>query len=241
MVAIAFLFAVVASGIVVGVGSPFIGLLVFVGVFAGVIAGLLRGRRTLPTLEDHLLRLARTGVTGFLSGLVAGVIAGGLGSRLVMRILAVANPAARGLETENWNIAGQITADGSIGLIIFGGAFTGVFGGLLYVAIRRWVPGKGLWKGLAFGLFLLLVFGGVLFDPDNKDFGLFGPPALAVALFALLFPLYGLLVSALAERFDRYVPPLFGHPAVSAIGYLGLAGLGAFGLFHTVAAINALM
>jgi len=155
---------------------------------------------------------------GVLAGAFAGVIAGGIGSRLAMRILAVVNDDKAGLVTENGNIAGEITAGGTIGLVIFGGVFPGLMGGLIYVAVRRWLPGSGLWKGLAFGVLLFLLFGAVVINSDNVDFALFGPAALSVALFALLFPLYGLLVSPLVERLNRYIPPLFMNPVVTYAG-----------------------
>ena len=93
-----------------------------------------------------------------------------------------------------------------MGLVIFGGVFAGVFGGLLYVVIRRWVPGTGWRKGLAFGVILFLLAGSGVIETDNVDFALFGPPVLSVSLFVLLFPLYGLVLSPIMERFDRYVP-----------------------------------
>ena len=80
--------------------------------------------------------------------------------------------------------------------------------GLVYVMIRRWLPGQGLPKGVAFGL-VLLCFSGInpdplapLFDPDNVDFELFGPGQLSVGLFALMVLLFGVAVSHFVERHD---------------------------------------
>ena len=74
------------------------------------------------------------------------------------------------------------------------------------MVVRPWLVGLGRWKGLGFGLMLLAAFGSGVIEPDNVDFRLFGPPALNVALFAVLFPLFGLAVSPLADRMDRYLP-----------------------------------
>ncbi len=82
----------------------------------------------LPALE----RLGRMGAMGLLSGAVAGVIVGGIGSRIVMRILAVVNNELSGIPTENGNIVGEITVGGTLGLLIFGGIFAGIIGGLFY-------------------------------------------------------------------------------------------------------------
>ena len=180
-------------------------------------------------------------VIGVLGGLAAGLLVGGIANRLVMRILAIVNGGTAGAMTENGNIAGEITAGGTFGLIIFVGIVSGVVGGLVYVMIRRWLPGGGLLKGVAFGLVLLCFFGTIVFDPDNIDFALFGPGQLSVGLFALLFPLYGVVASLFDDRFDRYVPPLFTRSSITVIGYILIAGLCAFGLSRTVVAINAIV
>ena len=121
------------------------------------------------------------------------------------------------------------------------GIVLGIIGGVTYVVVRRWLPGSGWLKGIAFGLLLLCFFGAVLFNPDNVDFALFGPKPLSVGLFALLFPLYGVVASLLIERFDQYVPPLFTRPSTTVLGYLVLSGAGGVGLFRTVAALNTIL
>ena len=71
-----------------------------------------------------------------------------------MRILAMVNEEKAGVMTANGNISGEITAGGTLGLIIGVGLVSGVIGGLTYVTIRRWLPGGRLLKGVAFGLVL---------------------------------------------------------------------------------------
>ena len=107
--------------------------------------------------------------------------------------------------------------------------------------IRRWLPGGKLLKGVTFGLVLLCFFGTIVFDANNVDFALFSPRELSVGLFALLFPLYGVVASLIVERFDRYVPPLFTRSSVTMLGCLFIAGLCAFGLSRTAVAINAIV
>ncbi len=186
----------------------------------------------------HSVRLVKMVAVGLLSGFVAGIVAGGIGSRIAMRILAALNPSTGGVMTENGNVSGQITIAGTFDLIAFAAIFPGLFGGLLYVLFRHWIPGSGVRKGLAFGLVLFLIGGALLFNGDSADFGIFGPKALGVALFALLFPLYGMVVSLVAERLNRYVPPLFSRPVPTRIGHLVLAALCGAGLFATVQGIN---
>ena len=63
-----------------------------------------------------------------LAGAVSGAIVGGIGGRLVMRIAAVAAPdGVIGSVTENGNRIGDITAGGTLELVIFAGI---LFGGV---------------------------------------------------------------------------------------------------------------
>jgi hypothetical protein len=192
-----------------------------------------------PAAFSLLLRLGRLLLIGLLSGIVAGFIVGGIGSRVAMRILAALNTDQAGVLTENGNISGQITAAGSL-FLLFSGAFLGAIGGLLYVAIRRWLPWQGIWRRLGFGAFLFLAFGRVVIDGGNKDFALFGPPALGVSLFALLFPLYGLAVASIVDRIHPYLLPLPTRRIAANAAYVLLVGVSAFGLFHTVSSIKSM-
>ncbi len=192
------------------------------------------------TFADHCESLAKMGVMGLLSGAIAGAIAGGGGSRLAMRILAALNASKSGAMTENGFISGEITLRGTVGLIIFTGVFLGIIGGFVYVLLRRWIPGSGVWKGLAFGLTLFLLFGWAVIEKDTVDFQIFGPKVLGVALFALLFPLYGVLVSPIADRLSDYIPPMFSKPLPTRIGYGVLAAGCASGLFVTAKAVNTI-
>ncbi|MSQ15394.1 MAG: hypothetical protein EXR50_05980 [Dehalococcoidia bacterium] len=156
----------------------------------------------------RVLHLGRLAAIGAASGLMAGALVGGLGGRVAMRISAMAgDEAIQGQLTTNENIVGQITLDGSLALIFFGALFPGLIGGLLYVAVRRWLPGPQRWQGLAYGILLLLVLGSMIIESDNQDFVRFGPPLLNVLLFASLFPLFGLTIAPLANWLDRTFPP----------------------------------
>ena len=148
------------------------------------------------------------------SGLGAGILAAGAGGRLVMRLLAVtAGADAQGRITEADQLVGRITVDGTLGFVVFTGLFFGLFSGLVYLLLHRWLP-AGRAGGLAYGV-LLLVVAGTRLEPlrrDNPDFDLVGPGWLAVAAFAALVVFHGLLVAALAGRLSRAVPLLAASP-----------------------------
>ncbi|MBI1884738.1 MAG: hypothetical protein HYS09_00180 [Chloroflexi bacterium] len=153
--------------------------------------------------ESGIEALARTIAVGALAGFLAGAVAGGIGSRVAMRITAeVAEGRFQGTLTDFEARVGEITAGGTFFLILMGG-FIGVFGGLLYVALRRWVADCGPCRGPAFGLILLVIFGSAIIRSDNPDFHLFGPPTLNIAMFASIFILFGLLVAPLLDLVER--------------------------------------
>jgi hypothetical protein len=170
---------------------------------------------------------------GMLPGLVAGLIVGGVGSRLAMRIMALTSaPAARGLETDFGATVGEITVGGTFFLLI-AGSVLGMAGGILYLAIRRLLPGNWWLEGLVFGLLLLALAGRVLVDPGNSDFVILSPAGLAVAMFAALPILYGLLFVPL-QRFLELKIAGVRRPALLivavAAALLPLVLLGGLGL-----------
>ena len=192
-----------------------------------------RPRRLIGTVLWSVAGLLRAMGIGVLAGLGAGFVAGGVGSRLAMKIVALtAGPAARGQITENGNRIGAFTAD--TGFLLFFGSFLGIFGGLLYVALRPGLPRSGRRRGLAFGALLLAACGTAVVERENFDFHRFGLPALNVALFAALFLLFGLVVAPLADRAERAFPaiPPDRAPRLGAVGaYVLLAGCALLGLF----------
>ena len=94
--------------------------------------------------DDWAMRL-RTARIGLLSGLIAGLTAG-VGSRIAMRLVALdsgGDPA--------FSIGGTL-------FIVLMGAFLGAPLGLLFVAVRRWLPGPILVQGIGFGVLSALLF-----------------------------------------------------------------------------------
>ncbi|HYO46041.1 MAG TPA: hypothetical protein VEY33_05075 [Gemmatimonadota bacterium] len=143
---------------------------------------------------------------GGLSGIVVGVIVGGLGSRLVMRVSAMAADSfVQGVTTANGNRVGEITLSGTIALIVFGGVFTGIFGGVLYAALRPWLARFGRWRGLVFGLGLLGLVGSLILDEANSDFIILRPALLNVAMFASLFVIFGITLVPVFDRALRFL------------------------------------
>jgi hypothetical protein len=78
--------------------------------------------------------------------------------------------------------------------VVFEGATTGLIGALIFFALRRWLPRRGLLRGLVYGITAFAVF-----SPGIRP-----PQFLTFALFAPLFLGYGLLLSALWKGGSAY-------------------------------------
>jgi hypothetical protein len=151
--------------------------------------------RARDDLEQVTRVVAAAGIAGLLVGVPAGLLA-----RLVMKLSALAaGPSGVGVHTENGNVVGALTADGTLALVIFAGLAPVGAGAILYAAVRPWFVSLGRWRGLAFGLYLLALTGPVGLDPLNGDFSRFGPAPLNVAMFAGLFLAVGIALVPVAE------------------------------------------
>jgi len=163
--------------------------------------------------------LAQFGAT-VAAGIVAGAAAG-LGARVAMFIARLMNGSYNGQNTHASAINGQVTVSGTLSIVVTG-VFFGVAGALLYLLVRRWVPGRGALKGLVFGLGLLLVGGSAVID-GNFEFFRYTRPWLSVAMFAALYPLFGVVLAFASERWARRPQ---GRPSNTAAAVVGWAILG---------------
>jgi hypothetical protein len=170
--------------------------------------------RVRSDLEQVTRALAAAGIAGVLVGVPAGLVA-----RVVMKLSALAAGAtAAGVRTENGNVVGALTGDGTLALVIFAGLAPVGAGAILYVAVRPWFLSLGRWRGLAFGLYLLAMTGTVGLDPFNGDFSRFGPAPLNVAMFAALFLAVGVALAPVTEWILARLSS--GRWGVVALGFL---------------------
>ncbi|MCA1711905.1 MAG: hypothetical protein LC789_09875 [Actinobacteria bacterium] len=156
----------------------------------------------IPQRILHGLRLVGAGVLG---GFVAGSVAG-LGARLVMFLVRVINPTHNGMTT-HWNaVVGRFTLEGTASLVVNGALFYGATGAIVYLVVRRWMPGRGAVKGLVFGAFMLVFAGRAVID-GSYEYVRYIPPGVArVSGRGLLHPALGLplLLSCSSVRAPRY-------------------------------------
>jgi hypothetical protein len=86
-----------------------------------------------------LARLARHVGIAALAGVLTGIVVGGLLGRIAMRVSGLmSRPELIGARTENGNRVGDVTFDGTLGLVVFVGVASGLVGGL---CMRR--PSRG--------------------------------------------------------------------------------------------------
>lgn len=163
-----------------------------------------------------------------LAGAVGGAIVGGIGGRLVMRIAAVAAPdGVIGSVTENGNRIGDITAGGTLELVIFAGILLGGVGAIAYLSSENSLRWAGRWRHLLLGLFLLVIGAPTTLVPGNFDFPLVGNQGLVVGMFLALFLLYGVPLAWLVDAFERRFPRVNPvEPERSIVVYLVSVGLG---------------
>lgn len=192
-------------------------------------------------LTRLLYALRHLGV-GILAGIPVGIVVGGLGGRLAMRVSGyLSAPEFVGTMTEAGEVVGEITFRGTLFLVVFLGASTGIVGGSLYAGVRPALAWAGRWRGVLFGGVLLALGGSLIIDPGNFDFRRFGPAALNVAMFAALFILLGTAIEPIYARIDgasRSERPSVLQSAVALLVWL--AGIGALLLLGFTVLANAM-
>jgi hypothetical protein len=114
-----------------------------------------------------------------------------------MRTVALIDESAYGVRTDSGATVGVITAGGTITLTI-ATILAGIIGGVVYIAIRRWLPWSGIARGLIFGV--LMVFGPGFIAIGETDLQIFEPALPIFVMFAALQVLYGLLVALILDR-----------------------------------------
>ena len=112
-----------------------------------------------------------------------------------MRIIATATGSVPGLSLATL-------------VILLTGILYGILPGMLYVAIKKYLPGPGLLKGVTFGLLGSLLLGLPIFlipDSAANDFSI-GPPLLGRSLFTALPIVYGVVLGLVEQWLIRTVP-----------------------------------
>jgi hypothetical protein len=181
-----------------------------------------------PKMSSRFVHVLRKIARGGLAGAIAGILVAGLGGRLVMRAAAALNPEATGLRTENGELVGAITANGTLALLIFGGLFGGLVAGVVWVVVSPWLPWTGGRRLVAATLGAVGLGGPLLIRSDNNDFRILESDGLILAMLLALVALVGLAIGWLDGRLDRLLPRPAGNPWRLGVAYGVIAFLGLF-------------
>ncbi|HEX4897125.1 MAG TPA: hypothetical protein VFV53_02050 [Candidatus Limnocylindrales bacterium] len=177
-------------------------------------------------VEVRVAGILREVARGGLAGLIATTIVGGLGGRLVMRVSALLNPGATGLRTENGEVVGAITAEGTLALIVFGGLLGGLAVGVVWVIVSPWLPGRGPRRWLLAMPVAVALGGSFLVRSSNPDFAILEPDWLLITLLLGLVAVIGFAVAWLDERLERALPDAGGSASRAMAAYVIVAILG---------------
>lgn len=186
-------------------------------------------------------RGARLLVGGALAGAIAGFIVGGGGARLAMRIAAAVDEEDRGAFTEAGEVVGEITAGGTLFILVAGGMLGLVFG-LFYAVTRTWLPFSGAARAAVFGVVSLSFIGPLLVDDHNVDFIVLDPAALSVAMFAAIPFLFGVATALVADRLSPRDPRWLRAGPIRLLGAIVLGAVvlrGAVDVVHSAYLILA--
>jgi hypothetical protein len=152
--------------------------------------------------RTQVLDASRVLATVTLIGIGCGVLVVGVLGRLAMSLLAVLNPDAHGLTSDDGFTIGQFTVVGSIQLAAAGVQF-GVLGAWFYLALRGLAVGPSWFRTLSLSLGPAVVIAAIVVDPDGVDFTHLHPTWLAIGLFIALPATYVALLHVLSERVLR--------------------------------------
>jgi hypothetical protein len=167
------------------------------------------------TLAERL-RLPFVGLAG---GLLAGLL-GAINARLLMRVVAVAMGGRGGFSVEGTSV-------------IFGfAALIGPLLGLLFIGVRRWLPGNRLAQGLIFAALLALGFQLPIFQivPDFRE-EVMAAGALGLSVFLLINVVFCVVLALITGGLDRQWASL-GQNQIGitigtvVLGLMALAGAG---------------
>ena len=93
------------------------------------------------------------------AGAISGFLVVGLGSRVAMRLIFLADKGTEGLLTSDQFIVGRISTD-TFNLLVLG-TILGLLIAPIYLGLRRWLLVPRVWRGLGFG-YGALVTGGLI-------------------------------------------------------------------------------
>ena len=161
----------------------------------------------------------------------------GLGGRLVMRLATILHEDTVGLTTENGEVIGRISLNGTMALITFGGLGMGLMAGMLWVIVGPWIPGRRLVRAVLTGLLAIALGTPALIQRSNPDFFILGFDPLVVAMLVGLVFAVGFSIALVDGWLDRKLPKAVRGVGIATTAYLVVTLIGLILIVPLVAAI----
>jgi hypothetical protein len=164
-------------------------------------------RPAVSPVGEVLRDIARGGI----AGIIVGLLVAGLGGRLVMRLATILHENTVGFSTDNGEVIGNITLNGTLALMTFGGLGMGLVAGTIWVIVSPWVPGRRLSRALVTAIAAMALGTPALVQRTNSDFDVLGHDPLVVGLLVGLVGLVGFSIAIVDGALDVRLPhPLRG-------------------------------
>jgi len=163
---------------------------------------------------------------GGIAGIIVGLLVAGLGGRLIMRLATILHEDTVGLRTENGELIGNITLNGTLALMTFGGLGMGLMAGTIWVIVRPWIPGGAMARALATAIVAIALGTPSLVQQTNPDFFLLSHDRLVVAMLVGLVGLVGFSIALVDGALDAHLPPSLPGIRIATTVYLIVTLLG---------------
>jgi hypothetical protein len=181
------------------------------------------GGRPMTSRGGEILRdIARGGI----AGIIVGLLVAGLGGRLVMRVATILHEDKVGIFTENGEVIGHISLNGTLALMIFGGLGMGLLAGAIWVIVSPWIPGRGIARALVTAIAAIGLGTPPLIQRTNPDFIVLGRDPIVVALLVALVGLVGFSIALVDGALDARLPRAIGGIGISTSVYLVVTLIG---------------
>ena len=115
-----------------------------------------------------------------------------------------------GLTTENGEVIGNISFNGTMALITFGGLGMGLVAGTIWVIVSPWIPGRGMARAFMTAIAAIALGIPPLVQRTNPDFALLGYDPIVIVLLIGLVGLVGFSIALVDDALDARLPPPFG-------------------------------
>jgi hypothetical protein len=191
------------------------------------------GRPAVSPAGEVLRDIARGGI----AGIIVGLLVAGLGGRLVMRLATILHEDTVGISTENGEVIGSITLNGTLALMTFGGLGMGLLAGTIWVIVSPWIPGRGLARALVTALAAVALGTPPLVQRTNTDFVVLDHDPMVVVLLVGLVGLVGFSIALVDGALDARLPRPLGGIRISTTAYLIVTLLGVVLIFPLAIAI----